>query len=115
MPEGGIAPPLSVGAADALTRHQPGNTRRPRDGPAARNGGSNRWNYIGAGLAALGVIGPGIGIGILTGLAATAIGRNPDATPQIRAQFILGAAFAEGLGVLAIVVAILAIVLQPAS
>ena len=67
---------------------------------------------IGAGLAALGVIGPGIGIGILTGLAATAIGRNPDATPQIRAQFILGAAFAEGLGVLAIVVAILAIVLK---
>ena len=71
--------------------------------------------FIGAGLAALGVIGPGIGIGILTGLAATAIGRNPDATPQIRAQFILGAAFAEGLGVLAIVVAILAIVLQPAA
>jgi F0F1-type ATP synthase membrane subunit c/vacuolar-type H+-ATPase subunit K len=33
----------------------------------------------------------------------------------IRAQFILGAAFAEGLGVLAIVVAILAIVLQPAA
>jgi F-type H+-transporting ATPase subunit c len=65
--------------------------------------------HIGAGLAALGVIGPGIGIGILTGLAATAIGRNPDATPAIRAQFILGAAFAEGLGVLAIVVAVLAI------
>ena len=71
--------------------------------------------YIGAGLAALGVIGPGIGIGILTGMAATAIGRNPDAAPQIRAQFILGAAFAEGLGVLAIVVAILAIVLQPTT
>jgi F-type H+-transporting ATPase subunit c len=67
---------------------------------------------IGAGFAALGVIGPGIGIGILTGLAAQAIGRNPDATPQIRAQFILGAAFAEGLGVLAIVVAILALVLK---
>ena len=73
--------------------------------------GDNPVEAIGAGLAALGVIGPGIGIGILTGLAATAIGRNPDATPQIRAQFILGAAFAEGLGVLAIVVAILAIVL----
>ena len=73
--------------------------------------GDNLVEAIGAGLAALGVIGPGIGIGILTGLAATAIGRNPDATPQIRAQFILGAAFAEGLGVLAIVVAILAIVL----
>jgi len=67
---------------------------------------------IGAGLAALGVLDPGIGIGILTGLAATAIGRNPDATPQLRAQFSLGAAFAEGLGVLAIVVAILALVLK---
>ena len=38
--------------------------------------------YIGAGLAALGVLGPGIGIGILGGLSATAIGRNPDAAGQ---------------------------------
>jgi F-type H+-transporting ATPase subunit c len=68
--------------------------------------------HFGAGLAALGVIGPGIGIGILTGMAAGAIGRNPDATPNIRATFILGAAFAEGLGVLAIVVGILALVLK---
>ena len=46
-----------------------------------RNGGASNMEFgpIGAGLAALGVIGPGIGIGILTGLAATAIGRNPDA------------------------------------
>jgi F-type H+-transporting ATPase subunit c len=68
--------------------------------------------HIGAGLAALGVIGPGIGIGILTGLSTAAIGRNPEATASIRATFILGAAFAEGLGVLAIVVGILAIVLK---
>jgi F-type H+-transporting ATPase subunit c len=66
---------------------------------------------IGAGLAALGVIGPGLGIGILTGMATSAIGRNPDAAPQIRATFIIGAAFAEGLGVLAVVVGILAIFL----
>ena len=66
---------------------------------------------IGAGLAALGVIGPGIGIGILGGMAAAAIGRNPDAASQIRGLAIILAAFAEGLGVLAIVVAILALVL----
>jgi F-type H+-transporting ATPase subunit c len=70
---------------------------------------------IGAGLAALGVIGPGIGIGILTGLSTSAIGRNPDATAQIRATFIIGAAFAEGLGVLAIVVGLLVIFLNPAA
>ena len=44
-------------------------------------------------------------------MAAAAIGRNPDATANIRATFILGAAFAEGLGVLAIVVGILSLVL----
>ena len=54
-------------------------------------------DLIGAGLAALGVIGPGIGIGILTGLAAQAIGRNPDATPQIRALIPAGMLLLEGL------------------
>ncbi|HEX7491706.1 MAG TPA: F0F1 ATP synthase subunit C [Candidatus Limnocylindrales bacterium] len=68
--------------------------------------------HIGAGLAALGVIGPGIGIGILGGMASNAIGRNPDAAGAIRGNAILLAAFAEGLGVLAIVVGILALVLK---
>jgi F-type H+-transporting ATPase subunit c len=68
--------------------------------------------HIGAGLAALGVIGPGIGIGILAGLSSQAIGRNPDAAGQIRGTAILLAALAEGLGVLAIVVGILAIFIK---
>ena len=63
--------------------------------------------YFGAGLAALGVIGPGIGVGIIGGLSAQAIGRNPDAAGQIRGIAIILAAFAEGLGVLAIVVGLL--------
>jgi F-type H+-transporting ATPase subunit c len=66
---------------------------------------------LGAGLAALGVLGPGIGIGILGGMAASAIGRNPDAAGQIRGLAIILAAFAEGLGVLAIVVGLLTIFL----
>ena len=68
--------------------------------------------HIGAGLAAIGVIGPGIGIGILGGLAARRIGRNPDAAGQIRGLAIILAAFAEGLGVLAIVVGLLAIFIK---
>ena len=70
--------------------------------------------YLGAGLAALGVIGPGIGIGFLAGMSSSAIGRNPDAGPQIRGLAIILAAFAEGLGVLAVVVGLLASFIQPA-
>ena len=33
--------------------------------------------HIGAGLAALGVFGPGLGLGTLAGLSATATGGNP--------------------------------------
>ena len=68
--------------------------------------------HIGAGLAAIGVIGPGIGIGILAGLSSQAIGRNPDAAGQIRGLAIILAAFAEGLGVLAIVVGLIELMLE---
>jgi F-type H+-transporting ATPase subunit c len=66
---------------------------------------------LGAGLAAFAVLGPALAVGILTGMSVSAIGRNPEAAPQIRGIFIIGAAFAEGLGVLAVVVGILAILL----
>jgi F-type H+-transporting ATPase subunit c len=63
---------------------------------------------LGAGLAiGLGAIGPGIGIGILTGLSSEAIGRNPDAGGAVRTNMILGAALAEGLGILSFVLGIL--------
>ncbi len=55
----------------------------------------------------LGAIGPGIGIGIVAGLATTAIGRNPEAEPQIRLNMILGIVFAEAISIYALVVALL--------
>jgi len=66
---------------------------------------------LGAGLAAFGVLGPGLAIGILGGMSAAAIGRNPAAASQIRGLAIILAAFAEGLGVLAVVVGLLTLFL----
>jgi F-type H+-transporting ATPase subunit c len=63
---------------------------------------------LAAGLAiGLGAIGPGIGIGLLAMGALQAIGRNPDAAPQIQTNMILGIAFAEAIAIYALVVALL--------
>ena len=63
---------------------------------------------LGAGLAAgLGMIGPGIGIGILGMGALNAIGRNPEARGYIVTNMILAIAFAEALGIYALIVALI--------
>lgn len=60
---------------------------------------------IGMALAAgLGVIGPGIGIGLIGAGALEAIGRNPEASGKIVSNMIITIAFAEALGILALVV-----------
>jgi F-type H+-transporting ATPase subunit c len=61
---------------------------------------------IGAGLAMIGVLGPGIGIGLMVSGALQAIGRNPDASGQIQTNMILGIAFAEAVAIYALVVAL---------
>ena len=64
--------------------------------------------FIGAGLAiGLGVVGPGIGIGILGAGAMSAIGRNPEAAGQIQTNMILAIAFAEALGIYALIVSVI--------
>lgn len=63
---------------------------------------------LAAGLAiGLGAIGPGIGIGLLVARAMEAIGRNPEAEPAIRLNMVLGLAFAEAIGIYALVVALI--------
>jgi F-type H+-transporting ATPase subunit c len=62
---------------------------------------------IGAGLAMIGVIGPGFGIGLLVQGALNAIGRNPDASGQITTNMILGIAFAEAIAIYALVVSLI--------
>ncbi|MBI2871759.1 MAG: hypothetical protein HYY00_01045 [Chloroflexi bacterium] len=63
---------------------------------------------LAAGLAAgLGMLGPGIGIGILGAGAMNALGRNPEARGAILTNMILAIAFAEALGIYALIVAII--------
>lgn len=55
----------------------------------------------------LGVLGPGLGIGILVGKALEAIGRNPEASGKITTNMILGVAFTEALAIFSLVIALL--------
>ncbi|HVI42993.1 MAG TPA: ATP synthase F0 subunit C [Anaerovoracaceae bacterium] len=64
---------------------------------------------IGAGIAALGVIGGGIGIGTIGGKAVEAIARQPEAKGDIMSTMILSIAFAEVTSLYALIVSILLI------
>ncbi len=55
--------------------------------------------------AGVGVLGPGIGIGMLVARALEAIGRNPEAAGKIQATMFIGIAFVEALAIFALVVA----------
>ena len=68
----------------------------------------NSSKFMAAGIAmGLGALGPGIGIGLLGGKAMEALGRNPEAAGPIQTNMILAIAFAEAIGIYALVVAIL--------
>jgi F-type H+-transporting ATPase subunit c len=63
---------------------------------------------LGAGIAAgLGMLGPGLGIGILGAGAMNALGRNPEARGAVLTNMILAIAFAEALGIYALIVAVI--------
>jgi F-type H+-transporting ATPase subunit c len=64
-------------------------------------------NIAAAGVMGIGAIGPALAIGNLVGKAMEALGRNPEAQPVIQTNMILGLAFAEAIGIYALVVAIM--------
>lgn len=55
-------------------------------------------------VVGLGVIGPGIGLGILVSKALEAIGRNPEAAGQIQTTMYVGIAVTDVLAIFAVVV-----------
>ena len=61
--------------------------------------------YIGAGLATMGVIGAGIGLGVLFGNFLSGALRNPSAAPSQQPMLFLGMALTEAMGSFALVLA----------
>lgn len=68
---------------------------------------------IGAGLAVIAGIGPGVGQGIAAGHGASAVGRNPGAKGDIMSTMLLGQAVAETTGLYGLVVALLLLFVKP--
>ncbi|WP_281627587.1 ATP synthase F0 subunit C [Traorella massiliensis] len=67
---------------------------------------------LGAGIAMVAGLGPGIGEGIAASKACEAVGRNPDAEGKIRNMMVLGIALSETTGIYALIIALLLIFLK---
>ena len=68
---------------------------------------------LGAGIAMIAGIGPGIGEGNAVAHACDAIGRQPEAKGAVTSTMIMGCAIAETTGLYALVIAILLIFVAP--
>ncbi|MBP6143271.1 MAG: ATP synthase F0 subunit C [Proteocatella sp.] len=68
---------------------------------------------IGAGLAMIAGIGPGIGQGYAAGKGAEAVGRQPEAQGDIIKTMLLGAAVAETTGIYGLVIALILLFANP--
>ena len=68
---------------------------------------------LGAGVAMIAGIGPGIGEGNAVAKACEAIGRQPESRGQVTTTMLMGCAVAETTGLYALVIAILLIFVAP--
>ena len=68
---------------------------------------------IGAGLAMIAGIGPGIGQGNAAGQGWAAVGRNPGAKGDIMSTMLLGQAVAETTGLYGLVIALILLFANP--
>lgn len=68
---------------------------------------------LGAGLAMIAGIGPGIGEGNAVAAACEAIGRQPECKGQVTTTMLMGCAIAETTGLYALIIAFLLIFMAP--
>ena len=71
------------------------------------------FSALGAGMAVIAGIGPGIGQGIAAGHGAAAVGRNPGARGTIMSTMLLGQAVAETTGLYGLLIAFLLLYANP--
>jgi F-type H+-transporting ATPase subunit c len=62
--------------------------------------------------AALSAVGAALGIGRIGGSAMEAIARQPEAAGDVRANMIVAAALIEGVALFAVIICLLAVVMQ---
>jgi len=62
---------------------------------------------IGAGMATIGLVGAGVGVGVVFGALIFSVARNPQLTQQLFSYAILGFALTEAVGLLALMMAFL--------
>ena len=68
---------------------------------------------IGAGIAMIAGLGPGIGQGMAAAKAAEAVGRQPEAKGDITTTMLFGCAVAESTGIYSLVVALVLLFANP--
>ncbi|MDO5734106.1 MAG: ATP synthase F0 subunit C [Eubacteriales bacterium] len=68
---------------------------------------------IGAGLAMIAGVGPGIGQGNAAAKAAEAVGRQPEAQSDIVRTMLMGQAVAETTGIYGLVIALILLFFRP--
>ena len=68
---------------------------------------------LGAGMAMIAGIGPGIGEGNAVSKACEAIGRQPESKSAVTSTMIMGCAISETTGIYSLVIAILLIFVAP--
>ena len=71
------------------------------------------FSALGAGIAMIAGLGPGIGQGIAAGQGAAAVGRNPGARSEVMTTMLLGQAVAETPGLYSLVVALILMFVKP--
>ena len=77
------------------------------DGPSGGLGKMKGIQYLGAGLATIGLVGPGIGLGVIFSSLLTSFSRNPSLKNDLFSYAILGFALTEATALFALMIVFL--------